>query len=139
MSLISQKEQARLIRADQKYMPSKLCVTCGLPTGSVAERCLHCLERAILAEELVYAREWFVQHPDWKLEVGHDKHRLTHLALLRARMRDHGWCGEKITQLRKTRVLIPMHLVLAFPPEIVKVCSLCLETYKGMDLYAVHI
>jgi hypothetical protein len=134
MALVSQRDQARLIRQNTKFAPSKPCVVCGLPTQLASVRCLHCLEKSYLAEELAYTRAWLSEHPGWRIELAHDKHRLTHLVLLRAAVGNQGWCGERVSQLRKTRPLIMAMPLGPFPPEVTKVCNLCLAVYKGMEL-----
>jgi hypothetical protein len=135
MSLTSKNAQARLIRTDQKYEPSKKCVDCGLPTHVISVRCLACVEKAWLAEEVAYMCEWLRGHPGG-VELAHDSQRLVHLVLWRARQQ--GWCGGRVSQLHKNRQCVRSlpsltFPSLAFPPEVKKVCALCLEVYnKGM-------
>ena len=143
MDLISQKEQARLITQATKYVPSKPCTVCGLPTGTAALKCIHCLQKAILAEELAFTRQWLVDHPNTLLVVGHDKHDILHLALLRKPLLGVGWCGGHISQKRENRrqakigefpVLLPEKIV-AYPAAKPKpFCGLCLEAWERMGL-----
>lgn len=123
-----QDEQTRLLLEDAKFAPSKLCELCGQPTRTASVRCWNCLEAQYLAAELAYTREWLRGHPGTLIELGHDKGRLVHLVFLRARVRDLGWCGVRVTQLKKTRKTVPPGM---FPPEI---CARCCAIYREMAL-----
>jgi hypothetical protein len=132
MELIKQKDQADLLVADSKYAPSKLCTVCGQPTRLGVVKCMHCLQAVYLAEELVYTRQWLRDHRDQQLVVGHDKHKLIHLALLRTPLLDVGWCGTKVTQKRDKRTLIKRHELTAAMPE--RFCDACLAAWNRMGL-----
>ncbi|HXA25599.1 MAG TPA: hypothetical protein VNW90_25250 [Acetobacteraceae bacterium] len=132
MGLTSQKVQAHVITEDVKYAPSKKCVVCGLPTRMAALKCLHCIEAAYLAEERAYTRQWLLEHPALEVEVGHDKHGLLHLSFLRERLRNVGWCGERVTQKRDKRKLVARHAFPATVPE--KICVPCLAAWDEMGL-----
>jgi hypothetical protein len=132
MELISQKDQARLLTQDVKYVSSKKCQKCGLPTGLGVLKCIHCLQAAYLEEELVYTRDWLLGHLDEPLVVGHDKHGLMHLALLRTPLLNVGWCGEKVSQKREKRRLVSR---TAFPATVLeRICVPCEKAFEAMGL-----
>lgn len=117
--------------ADVKSAPSKSCEWCGEPTHTLAVRCLSCLGKVFLTEELIYTRTWLAEHPEMKITLAHDKGRLLHLALFRPAVRNLGWCGAKLTQMQAKRVKVAPRAGEVFPPEL---CLVCHATYKGMKL-----
>jgi hypothetical protein len=138
MDLISQRDQAKLILQDAKYAASKKCTVCGLPTGNSSLKCIQCLQKAYLAEELAYTRQWLLGHLGALLVVGHDTHGILHVALLRKSMLNTGWCGGHISQKRETRKQVKLG---EFPAKLyettgtpVKVCGLCLGVWDQMGL-----
>lgn len=132
MDLISQKDQARLITQNTKYVESKPCKRCGLPTGLGVLLCMHCLQKAYLEEELAYTRDWLLAHPDEALIVGHDKHGLMHLQLLRTPLLNVGWCGEHVSQKRDKRRAVAR---AAFPATVLeRICVPCENTFEAMKL-----
>jgi hypothetical protein len=132
MELFSQKDQAHLILADKTYVPSKLCKTCGQPTRLGVLKCIHCLQAAYLTEELVYTRQWLLGHPDELLVVGHDKHGLMHLALLRTPLLNVGWCGEHVSQKKDKRRKVARK---AFPATVLeRICVPCEKAFEAMGL-----
>lgn len=123
-----QDDQTRLLLEDAKFEPSKLCELCGQPTRSASVKCLGCLQALYLTEELAYTREWLREHPGTLVELGHDRHKLVHLVFMRASVRNLGWCGTKVTQVKAKRGAAPPG---RFPPGI---CVRCRSAYEGMGL-----
>lgn len=134
-----QNDQTRLLLNDAKFVPSKMCVVCGLPTRTASVKCLRCLEAQYLTEELDYTREWLRGHPGALIELGHDKNKLVHLVLLRASVRNLGWCGTKVTQVKAKRVqaryVDGKFLLISAPPPTPPtpaICVQCLAVYERL-------
>lgn len=121
-----QDVQTRLLVDDSKFEPSKACLICGKPTRTAAVKCLPCLEAAYLAEELAYARAYVREHPGTRIELGYDRHKLVHLVLLRSPVRNLGWCGARVTQVKGKRTKVEP---AKFPEGI---CVKCRMAYQGV-------
>lgn len=133
-----QDDQTRLLLNDSKYVPSKLCTSCGLPTRTASLYCLRCLWAQYLKEELDFTRAYLRGHPGLEIELGHDEKKLVHLVLFRSSVRHLGWCGAKVTQVKAKRLMARYvgGKFLPTKPETLapEICAQCLAAYEAMAL-----
>ena len=115
-----------IVKARMKFGEGGRCVTCGAPTDSVSIRCGLCLDKAYLADELLFARNWLGRYPEEKIELAHDAAKEVHLVCFHCR--NIGWCGAKLTQLKLKRKSITAG---NFPSE--GMCVACRGLYRDLE------